>query len=388
MSSLSRYSAITLLLSVAFLVGLGLIMLGSTSPWAEPERMQYSHLKKQITFIIIGIFAATAAGFTPPKFYEKFVIPAFIFCIIALALCFIPGIGHSVNGSSRWVGLPGIPIRFQPSEPAKIVTSMILAWWMVRHAQKQRSFFRDLLPTFIYPGLILAIPTALILMEIDMGTTAVIIGSAFLLFYIGGTRGWLLGTTIIIGVAALIFLVQEMGGNRAERLLSFRDLEATKLSYGLQQWRSLLAFANGGIDGVGLGNGAEKHGYLPFAHTDFIYPIIGEELGLRFTLSVILSFVLIAVSGILISHRTQDRFCSLLAIGLTANIVIPGAMNIAVATAMLPNTGLPLPFVSYGGTNIVFTLISVGLLISIFFRVPKEEKKFVTTKRSRKVMRL
>ena len=225
-------------------------------------------------------------------------------------------------------------------------------------------------------------------METDMGTTAVIIGSAFLLLYVGGTRGWLLGLTAVIGVVGLILFVQYTGGNRAERLLAFRDLEASKLDYGLQQWRSLLAFANGGVEGVGLGNGAEKHGYSPFAHTDFIFPIIGEELGLRATLAVIFAFVMIAVSGILIAQRCKSKFGSLLVIGLTANIVIPGVMNIAVATAMLPNTGLPLPLVSYGGTNLLFTLVSAGMIAGIYFRSPQQEQEFVSPLRQKRIMRV
>ena len=145
-------------------------------------------------------------------------------------------------------------------------------------------------------------------------------------------------------------------------------MEANKLGAALQQWRSLLAFSNGGVDGLGLGNGAEKHGYLPFAHTDFIFPIIGEELGLWFTLGTVLCFVIIAVYGIGVAIYANDMFGRLLAIGLTCLIVVPSMMNIGVTTGLLPNTGLPLPFVSYGGTNLVFTLVAIGLLISIHRR--------------------
>ena len=146
------------------------------------------------------------------------------------------------------------------------------------------------------------------------------------------------------------------------------DLEANKLGSGLQQWRSIIAFSNGGYNGLGLGNGAEKHGYLPYAHTDFIFPMVGEELGLWFTLGTIFCYVIIAVYGIGVAIYASDAFGRLLAIGLTGLIVIPSMMNIGVTTGLLPNTGLPLPFVSYGGTNLVFTLVAVGLLISIHRR--------------------
>ena len=127
----------------------------------------------------------------------------------------------------------------------------------------------------------------------------------------------------------------------------------------------LYAFANGGVNGTGLGNGVEKHGYLPEAHTDFIFPAIGEELGLWFTLGSVFCFVVIVVLGISIAMNAKEVFGRLMAVGLTSIIVIPAMMNIGVTTAVLPNTGLPLPFISYGGTNLIFTLISVGLLISI-----------------------
>ena len=257
---------------------------------------------------------------------------------------------------------------------------------MTRHQTNPESFFKG----YFWPLAILAIPAVLIFGETDMGTTAVVIGSAFLLLYVAGSRPSYLIITGIAGFAFLFFYVvlEVDGGNRAARLLAFLDLEGTKLGYGLQQWRALLAFASGSVEGVGLGNGAEKHGYLPFAHTDFIYPIIGEELGLKATLGVIFAYVLIAFAGVLIASRSHTYFGSLLAIGLTANIVIPAVMNIGVTTALLPNTGLPLPFVSYGGTNLIFTLVSVGLLAGIYFRSPNEVVTVVTTKRNRRIIRL
>jgi len=373
-----------LLLAVAFLLGIGLVMLGSTSPWAEPESMRYSHLKRQTVFLVLGIIAAVLAGMIPPRFYSKMMWPFFSGCCVLLVLCFVPGFQYEVNGSSRWVMVPGVNFRFQPSELTKTACSMMLAWWMVYAAKS----VRNLLQGFLYPLALLAVPAGLIFLETDMGTTAVVVGSAFLVLFVAGTSGRLLASTATAGIVGLIVFVQNAGGNRAERLLAFMDLEATRLDYGLQQWRSLLAFANGGVDGVGLGNGAEKHGYLPFAHTDFIFPIIGEELGLRATLAVILAFVLIGVCGTLIALRSKNTFSSLLAIGLTANIVIPGAMNIAVATAMLPNTGLPLPFVSYGGTNLLFTLITIGLLWRLYFHNPQDEFRYVKTHRRRRIMRL
>jgi len=213
--------------------------------------------------------------------------------------------------------------------------------------------------------------------------------AAFAMMYVAGVRTWLLGLAAGAG-ATLLGLVVYFNPNRMARIMAFMDPDNVEAQRGafFQQWRALLAFGNGGVSGRGLGNGAEKHGYLPFAHTDFIFPIIGEELGLAATLAVILAFVLIAVAGILIAQRAPDRFMSLVAVGLTANIVIPAAVNVGVATAMLPNTGLPLPLVSYGGTNLIFTLVSVGLLCGVYLRSSYQESAAVTTRRSRRIMRL
>jgi len=201
--------------------------------------------------------------------------------------------------------------RFQPSEVSKIAISIMLAWWMVNIAKdKPTSFWKG----YFLPLAITAIPAGLVLLEIDMGTTAVICGSALLALYLAGSRGWLLILTAITGVLGLIGYVNIKGGNRQMRLTAFMNPEDHKLDFGLQQWRSILAFANGGINGTGLGNGAEKHGYLPYAHTDFIFPIIGEELGLKATLCVILAFVFITISGILIAFQSHTRFGRILAV--------------------------------------------------------------------------
>ncbi len=383
MSSYSRYSIFLLLTAVVGLVGLGLVMLASTSPWAEPEHMEYAHVKKQMIFLVLGIIASVVAAATPLALLEKFWWVFLGGSCILLALCYIPGIGIEVNGARRWIRFPLLG-QFQPSEAAKVAIIISLAMWMARQQADPQNFFKG----YLIPLIGLAIPAGLIFFEKDMGTTAVVVGSAFLILFVAGSRPVLLVGTAVVGIIGLIAFVNFSGGNRAERLLSFRNLEATRLEHGLQQWRSLLAFASGGVEGVGLGNGAEKHGYLPFAHTDFIYPIIGEELGLMGTLPVILAFVFISAAGILIASRSSTQFGSLLAVGLTANIVIPAAMNIGVTTAMLPNTGLPLPFVSYGGTNLIFTLVSVGIICGIYFRTPKKEAPSISLKRKRRIMRL
>jgi len=333
---MGRRNAIMICLGATALVVLGLVMLASTSVWVEDENSKYSHLINA-KLIFIG-------------------------SVILLALCYVPGIKHTVNGEARWIKVPVLG-QFQPSEVAKLGVLVSLCSYLALYQSENRTFKKG----FFVPCMIIGIPVILIFFEKDMGTAVGLAAACFAVLYIAGTRARYLATTAISGIGGLAVMVF-LNPNRMGRIISFIDLEENKLGSGLQQWRSLLAFSHGGIDGLGLGNGAEKHGYLPYAHTDFIFPIIGEELGLWFTLGSIFCFVIIAVYGIGVAIYASDAFGRLLAIGLTGLVVIPAMMNIGVTTALLPNTGLPLPFVSYGGTNLVFTLVAIGLLVSIHRR--------------------
>jgi cell division protein FtsW len=163
-------------------------------------------------------------------------------------------------------------------------------------------------------------------------------------------------------------------GERHARLLAFLDLEKYKEGAGLQQWQALIAFGSGGVEGLGLGNGRQKFAYLPYAHTDFIFPMIGEELGLRCTLLVVLCFIIIVFCGAIIALRARDQFGALLGFGIVLLIALQAAVNIGVTTAMLPNKGLPLPFISYGGSNLCFCMLGIGILVNIYRRGLSEKE--------------
>ena len=359
---MSRRSAILLCIAVASLVAIGLVMLASTSVWVEEEGERYLHLKRQVLWTGIGLLAAIGLGTMDYRLLRKFWLPILGGACVLLTLCYVPGIGQEHYGESRWIRLPVLG-QFQPSEIGKLAIIIGLAAWFAQYQAEARCFWRG----FVLPGLILGIPTALIFFEKDMGTAAAVGAAGFGVMFVAGTRWWLLGLTASGALGALAYLVR-MDAERWERIMAFLDLEGTKLGAGLQQYRAMLAFGSGGMWGVGLGNGAEKHGYLPFAHTDFIFSMIGEELGLVATLGVVFCFVLITIMGISIALHAEDHFGRLLGFGLTAVIVIPALMNMGVTTAVLPNTGLPLPFVSYGGSNLVFTLAAVGMLVSLHRR--------------------
>ncbi len=362
---MGRRAAIILCISVAVLVALGLIMLASTSAWVYGvDDDPYLLVKRQGIFAGVGLIAALVAGCIDYRILRRMWMPLLIGGCVLLTLCYVPGVQVEVKGEARWIWAPVIG-RFQPSEVAKLVVIIALAAWFAQHQAEARSFLRG----FVLPGLVLGIPVALIFFEKDMGTAVALGGAGFLVMFTAGTRVSLLSLVAVVGILGLYKAVESDPYRRMkfEALLNLDDPEVQRKA-GYQQYRAKLALASGGLLGAGLGNGAEKHGYLPEAHTDFIFPVAGEELGLLCTLGIVFCFVLISTSGISIALHSSDRFGKLLGLGLTAAITLPALMNIGVVTSVLPNTGLPLPFVSYGGTNLVFTLAAVGLLVSLHRR--------------------
>ena len=358
---MARYCNIVLCTAVAALVALGLVMLASTSAGVKGVEEPYHFFWRQAGMAVFGVIAAFMLARLDPKYLRQWWPWILTVCCVLLALCYVPGISKTINGETRWITLPVIG-QFQPSEVAKAVTMIAMAGWFARWQTETRTLLRG----FVVPALLLGIPFALILFETDMGTAVGLGAAGFSVLFIAGARLLFLLPTTGLGAIAFGFLVRS-NDNRWERIEAWLNLEDPhhQLDKGLQQWRALLAFGNGGVNGQGLGNGFEKFGHMPYAHTDFIFPNIGEELGLWGTLGTVLCYVLIAVAGIGIGVTANNVFNRCLAIGLTAVIVVPAMINIAVTTAVLPNTGLPLPFVSFGGTNLVFTLASVGLLCGI-----------------------
>lgn len=358
--TIDRRNAIMVCIASAALIVLGLVMLASTSVWIA-EGAEYSLLKKQAMFLGGGVAGAMVLAFIDYRKLRKWSWWFYGFAAFLLVLCYVPGVGKEVNGETRWIMLPGVG-TFQPSEPAKIALMISLAAWYSHHKSEVKKLFKG----FVQPAAILGFIIGLIFFEKDMGTSAGLGAAGLALMFVAGTR---LRYICVAAVGALgaLYMVVRSNANRWDRIMAFMNLDDPyhQANAGFQQWRGILAFGNGGVDGLGLGNGAEKHGYLPFAHTDFIFPMVGEELGLWFTLGTVFAFAVIAASGIAIAARCTDLFGRLLAVGLTCSIVIPAMMNIGVTTAVLPNTGLPLPFISYGGTNLVFTLATIGLLVSI-----------------------
>ncbi|MFD2256846.1 FtsW/RodA/SpoVE family cell cycle protein [Luteolibacter algae] len=359
-----RHSSTILIIAVALLCGLGLVMLASTGVWVRDLEQPYHFVIRQSVMVVIGVFAAFVMAKTPPEVIRKSTVFVYVLVCIALALCFVPAVNVEIYGSKRWIDLPFIG-QFQPSEPAKMIVVVALAAWFARWQTEVHTFFRG----FVIPGMITGLPLVLIALETDVGTALSLSVTAAAVMYCVGSRLRYIIPAGLVGISGAAWYLYN-NPNRWGRIEAWLDLEnpVHQLDRGMQQWRALLALGNGGPWGVGLGNGVEKFGTLTFAHIDFIYPVIGEELGLPATLGVIICYVGIAVAGVGIALQAKQIFERSIALGLTCVIVVPAMVNIGVTTAVLPNDGLPLPFVSYGGTSLVFSLAAVGLLVGIHRR--------------------
>ncbi|HLW35309.1 MAG TPA: putative lipid II flippase FtsW [Chthoniobacterales bacterium] len=353
-----RKSAYLLFLAVLGLLVIGIVMLFSTSAFARDSHGDaLFFLKRQAAWLGVGLAICITAALIDYHFWQRTWWIWLGVAAITLTLCFVPHIGMRINGSRRWLGFG--PVNFQPSEIAKVAAVFFLAWWFARYEKvANHPLFGFAIPLAIVSALL-----ALILFEVDLGTTALIGMTAFVMMFVAGTNPILLGLLAVLGTSVIFIGATHA---RMDRLIAFTDLDRYKEDAGLQQMQALIAWGSGGMDGLGLGNGRQKMLYLPYAHTDFIFPMIGEELGLRVSLLVVFLFVVVIVCGIIIALHAKDRFGLLVATGVIALVALQAAVNIGVTTSLLPNKGLPLPFISYGGSNLAACLFGVGLLLNIY----------------------
>jgi cell division protein FtsW len=356
---MQRSGIYLLLISVVGLVALGVVMLFSTSAFAQDSHGDiYYFVKRQGFWLVIGTGACVTGALVDYQRWRSWWPYVYGISATLLALCFVPHVGMRINGSLRWLNLHFA--AFQPSEVAKIAAVFFLAWWFSRPQTNSRKIMQGIL----IPGGVVMMLVALIAAEVDLGTSALIGATTLAVCFIGGANGWLIGGSILTGLAGLLGMAMLIP-ERAARMTTFLDPEGDKLGKGLQQWQALIAFGSGGYEGLGLGNGRQKLLYLPYAHTDFIFPMIGEELGLPFTWLVVFGFIMIILSGGLIAANAKDRFGKLLAMGILLLISLQAAVNIGMTTSLLPNKGMPLPFISYGGSNLAVSLFMVGILVNI-----------------------
>ena len=328
-----RNSVYLLVFFAATLLVLGLVMLSSTSAFAQDSHGDPSYfVKRQIFWAAIGVVLCVGAALVDYHFWQRTWWIWFAVAFVFLALCFVPHVGMRINGASRWVNLR--VLTFQPSEIGKIAVIAFLAHWFSRHAEETGRFVKG----FLVPVLCVGALMALIVFEVDLGTTVLVGATMFAMMFVAGTRLRYLAPVAFGGIASVLFAAFHMK-ERIGRLLAFADLEKYKESGGMQQWQALIAFGSGGMEGLGLGNGRQKMLYLPYAHTDFIFPMIGEELGLRATLLIVFCFLMIVLCGVLIAVHSRDKFGMLFGFGIVMVISLQAAVNIGVTTSLLPNKG-------------------------------------------------
>lgn len=365
-----RASLYAVLFSVSLLCAAGIVMLASTGYYLDDGDVQtYATMRNQATWLAVSLVAAVVAALvSPAKLYEYrwWLLGV---AVVGLLMCYVPFFAKEVNGARRWISPHSFGFdrpSFQPSEVAKLAIVIALAGWFARHEPLTREFVKG----FVLPGAMLMGTVLLVAGEVDLGTAALMTAVGVCLMYVAGTR-WYYLMSIVVAAGGALALAIRFTPNRVARILAFLDLEKYKDDVGLQQWRALMALGTGATEGVGAGDGRMKRGFLPESETDFIFPNIGEEHGLIGTLLIVGLFVGLVVAGMIIASRAPTRFMRLLAFGITVTLALEAIINMGVTTALLPNKGLPLPFVSYGGTNLLFAMISVGILIGIHRRTPR-----------------
>jgi len=318
----------------------------------------YYFLKRQFIWAALGLLAMIFTMNIDYHVWRKLAKPIIFITILLLILVLIPGMGKVVNGARRWLGSGSIYI--QPSEIAKLSMVLFTAYNLSNYQNKIQNFVKGVVPQL---GM-LAVIFGLILKEPDLGTALSIAGTVFLLLFIAGARIWHLTSLTAVGVVGIVVAILAEP-YRLKRLIAFNDPWADPLDTGYHIIQSLYAIGSGGLFGVGLGRSREKFLYLPEPHTDFIFSILGEELGLIGTTTILVLFFLFAWRGFKIAMSAADVYGSILAAGITTMILVQALMNIAVVTASMPVTGIPLPFLSFGGSALIFTMAGVGILLNI-----------------------
>lgn len=342
------------------LVGIGTIMIYSASAIPAQERYGdgYFFLKKQLYWVMLGILGMLFAMRFNYKGLRKFVKPLLAVTFLLLVLVLTPKFGIQAGGAQRWMRLAGF--TFQPAELAKLVLILYMADTLTRKQRKVSSLLWGFLP----PLCILGSFFWLIIRQPDFGTALVLVAIVFIILFCSGIR---IAHLLAFGLGALpfLYLLIYKVGYRHQRVLAFLNPWSDPAGSGFQIIQSFLALGSGGWGGLGLGKSVQKLFYLPAPHTDFIFAIIGEELGFIGTTGIIILFLGFVWQGIKISMRAPDLFGNLLAVGITSWVGLQASINLLVVTGLLPTKGITLPFISFGGTSLILNLVGVGILMNI-----------------------
>lgn len=317
-------------------------------------------LTRQLRGIAVGAVALFVAWRVDYARWRAFSLVALIGCVALLLLVLVPGVGSRSYGSVRWIRVGGV-FDIQPSEIAKLAMVLYLADWLARRGHQVKGFTTGLLPFVIIVGMV----AGLVELQPDLGTTSIIVGTAAAVFFVAGANVWHFMGIVAAGLAFGWAMILRVSGYRQDRIAAFLDPWSDLQGIGWHTAQTLIALGSGGLTGIGLGGSRQKFYWVPNAHTDAIFAIIGEELGFVGSTSVLLLFGLFAWRGYLVAWRATDPFGRLLATGITSMVMLQAAVNIAVVTNSIPFTGVTLPFLSYGSSSIVVTMFGVGMLMNI-----------------------
>ena len=353
-------SHLGLFLITLALISMGIIMVYSSSAILSLERYNdpYFFLKRQLTWVFLGLVGMLFAARINYRALPKLLRPLLFFTLFLLILVLFPQFGKKIAGARRWLRIGDF--TFQPSELAKLILILYMADTLSRKKEKIKNFVYGFLP----PLLILVAIFILVLFQRDLGTALIILMVILGMLFVSGVRLKHLFFLFLIALPIIWLRIIKVDYTK-RRILAFLDPWSDPLGDGYQIIQSLIALGSGGIFGRGLGEGTQKLFYLPAPHTDFIFAILGEELGFLGGVAVIILFGAFIYFGARIARRAPDLFGSLLALGITTWIGLQAMINIGVATGFLPTKGIPLPFISFGGSSLIFSLMGVGILMSI-----------------------
>jgi cell division protein FtsW len=357
---MGKYDKWVLLVTV-LLTGFGALMIYSctsviTPVFAKRGVTEFYYFKRHMFTILIGFLFLFFACRVKLSFLQRSAVPLLVISFILLVLVFVPGIGVSAGGARRWIQL--WPSTFQPSELVKLSMVIFLARYLSSPDYRTDSF-----TSFLKPVLVMLAFQAAILKQPDFGAAMSFAVLTFAMLFLSGTRLRYLASLSVFAIPVVIMLAMEP--YRLRRITSFLNPWDDPQKSGFQLIQSFIALGSGGLTGVGLGSSIQKLSYLPESHTDFIFSIIGEEFGFIGVVAVIALFLVLFMRGIEIANRTNDRFVHYLAIGLSMMISLQALINFAVATGLVPTKGLPLPFISYGGSSLLVNMSAVGILLKI-----------------------
>ena len=366
----------SLLFIVLFLLGFGLVMIYSASSY---EAFQDFHdeayyLKKQLVAIIIGLVLMIFVANVPYHFWERFALLGYIVSMAMVPLVLTP-LGVESHGARRWIRIPGIGLNLQPAEVAKLCMILFLATVVCKMGKSVRT-----MKGFIFMILIpMPVVLEVYLITKNLSSAIIILGISVLMVFVASPdykKFIIMGLLGVAAVAVLLFFIISSGGEggfRSERIVAWLDPESAAQGKGFQTLQALYAIGSGGIWGKGLGQSMQKLSFLPEAQNDMIFSIICEELGLFGAIAIILMFIMLLWRMMVIANNASDLFGAMLVVGVMGHIAIQALLNIAVVTNTIPNTGISLPFISYGGSSVMFLLIEIGLVLSVAKRIQLKE---------------